>query len=96
MNTVNEIVFCKAVYDNNRERMYNAVRDQIKLLMEQEYICTIYDDDVDIIVIRFEHNDKKDYWGCTNPYWLTPKEAEEIESYRARQQSENSSNSIQE
>lgn len=83
MNQVNEIVFCKSVYNDDRDRMYQAVLEQIKLLMEQEYICTIYDDDADIIVIKFEHDDRKEYWGCTNPYWLTPKEAEELERFRS-------------
>lgn len=90
MNQINEIVFVKSVYNDDRDRMYDAIRDQIKILMEQEYVCTIYDDDLDIIVIKFEHNDRKDYWGCTNPYWLTPKEVEILESYRAKQEFENS------
>ncbi len=79
-----EIVICKDNYGNDREKMYNAIAKQIALLMENEYVCKVYDDDTDIIVIQFEHDNKKDDWGGEYLFWLTEEEVNLIERYREK------------
>ena len=85
MNKSNEIIFCKENYGNSREKMYEAIAKQLALLMENEYVCKVYDDDRDIIVVQFEHNERKDYWGGLDLCWLT---AEEVERLRAEKECE--------
>ena len=82
MNKTNEIIFCKENYSNNREKMFEAIAKQLALLMENEYVCKVYDDDRDIVVIQFEHDEKKDPWGCMELCWLEPEEVEVVEDYR--------------
>lgn len=76
------IVFSKDRYNNDREKMYAAITKQLMLLMENDYVCKVYDDDTDIIVIQFEHNERKDFWGVSDLVWVTPEEAEMLEANR--------------
>lgn len=80
---MNEIVFAIDSYNGDRERMFDAIAKQLAILMDNEYMCKIYDDDTDIIVIQFEHDDKKDDWGGKHLIWLTAEEMEVVENYRA-------------
>ncbi len=73
MNKVNKIVFSREQYG---DKLWEVVSQQLQILLKNEEVCTIYDDDTDVIVIEFEHDNRRDYWGSTNPYWLTPKQAE--------------------
>lgn len=79
---MNEIVFAIDSYNGDRERMFDAIAKQLAILMDNEYMCKIYDDDTDIIVIQFEHDDKKDDWGGKHLIWLTTEEMEVVENYR--------------
>lgn len=83
MNKVNEVVFTKDVYDGNREKMWQRVTEQLKILLEQEYVCKVYDDDIDIIVIQYSHDEKKEGWGDYYPYFLSRKQVEAVEDYNA-------------
>ena len=78
MNKVNEIVLSK---DTFGDELWPTVAQVLKILTRNEEICTVYDDDIDIIVIKHEHDDRhgEDYWGATNPYWRTPKQVEVLE-----------------
>lgn len=89
MNKSNEIVFSKEKYGNNREKMFEAIAQQLALLMENEYVCKVYDDDRDIIVIQYEHDEKKDYWGGMELRWLTEEEVNLIEQAREFDKMEN-------
>lgn len=82
MTKVNEIVFTKDKYGNNREKMFEAIAKQISLLMENNYVCKVYDDDRDIIVIQFEYDQREDWAGLPELMWLTDDEVEVIEYYR--------------
>lgn len=85
MNKVNEIIFSKDRYGNNREKMFQAVAQQLMILFDNDYVCKVYDDDFDIIVIEFEHDERKDSWGCDELLWLTPEEIEAVENFRLNQ-----------
>lgn len=82
MNKANEIIFSKDRYDNNREKMYQAIAQQLMLLMDNEYVCKVYDDDIDIVVIQFEHDEHQEAWGGMELCWLEQDEVEAVENYR--------------
>lgn len=79
---MNEIVFTIERYNGDREKMFYAIAKQLAILMDNEYVCKIYDDDSDVIVIQFEHDNKKDDWGGEYLIWLTAEEMEVVENYR--------------
>lgn len=79
MIKVNEIVFSVDKYNGNRAKMYEAITKQLMLLMENDYTCKIYDDDVDIIVIQYEHNNRRENWGGPELCWLYPEQVEILE-----------------
>lgn len=76
-----EITFTPDHY-GSREKMFEAIAVQLKLLMDNEYICKIYDDDTDIIVIQFAHNNNIDDWGGPYLDWLDADERERIDCYQ--------------
>jgi hypothetical protein len=88
MNKANEIVFSKDLYDNSRDKMYQAISKQLMILMENQYVCKVYDDDIDIVVLQFEHDEKKDYWGGMELRWLTQEELGEVERLRLAEEEE--------
>lgn len=65
---VNQIVLSKDTY-GSRDRLFAAVAAQLSILLENEYVCKIYDDDKDIIVIEFDHDNDKGYWGGPDLVW---------------------------
>lgn len=82
----NTIVFARESYHNSRDQMYQAVAQQLRLLMENNYVCKIYDDDVDIIVIEYEHDEHKEPWGVTDLIWASPEEVEYLIDRRIEEQ----------
>lgn len=82
MAKVNEIIFSKDKYNNNREKMFEAIAKQLMILMENNYVCKVYDDDRDIVVIQFEDDQREEWAGLPTLMWLTDDEFEVIEDYR--------------
>ena len=79
ISNVNEIVLSR---DKHGDRLWEEVANILRILTKNEEICVVYDDDVDIIVIQHEHNDKcghHNVWGVVNPYWLEPEDVERLE-----------------
>lgn len=79
MHKVNEMVFSINAYET-ADDMWQDITQFIRLLIKNEYIMTIRDDDVDVIVIEYEHNELIEYWGVVNPYWLSEEEVDSIKS----------------
>ncbi len=75
----NEIVFCKK-NEETKEELFQRVSKQLELLLEAGYIAVVrYDEPgLGIIVIEFEHDERLEYWGCSQPMWVTPEEADKI------------------
>ena len=73
MNKTNEIIFTREDFGDN---LWNAVGEQLKLLIQANYICVVRDDDVGIIVIEFQEANQE--YGCAYPYWLYPEEEETV------------------
>lgn len=89
MSKANEIIFSKDRYSNNREKMFQAIAQQLMILMDNDYVCKVYDDDTDIIVIQYEHDERKDAWGVMELCWLEQEEIEAVENYRFDKEKEN-------
>ena len=83
---LNEIVFSRGK-DETKEELFQRVGEQLKLLLEAGYIAVVrYDEPgLGIIAISFEHDDTFESWGCVQPMWVTPEEAEEILDMRERE-----------
>ena len=73
MNKYDSIVFTKERFG---DRLWEKIGEQLKLLIEAGYICVVFEDDTDIIVIEFQQADNK--YGTAYPYWLYPDEEESI------------------
>lgn len=85
----NEIIidresFAKFSDDINYQRqlLWEKVTQIIYTLTVLNYICVVYDDDVDIIVIQFEHNERKDPFGIPNPEWVDYDEYQQFLLYK--------------
>jgi len=76
---VNEIVFCRKD-DETKEELFQRVGEQLKLLLGAGYLAVVrYDEPgIGVIVIEYQHDENLDYWGCVQPMWVTPEEAEKI------------------
>ena len=75
MNKVNELVICKKDFET-KEEFKQRLTEAITVLLESEYICTVRAEGNDIIVIRYDYDDKS--YGSPYPYWLTPEQWENI------------------
>ena len=75
MNKVNELVICKKDFET-KEEFKQRLTEAITVLLESEYICTVRAEENDIIVIRYDYDDK--VYGSPYPYWLTPEQWESI------------------
>lgn len=87
IDNVNTIVLSRSQFG---DKLWEEVSTILRILTKNEEICVVYDDDDEIIVIQHEHNDVHgdERWGCTNPYWLTHKEQEYIDSFRFNKEQE--------
>ena len=75
MNKVNELVICKKDFET-KEEFKQRLTEAITILLESEYICTVRAEGNDIIVIKYDYDDK--VYGSPYPYWLTPEQVESI------------------
>lgn len=82
----NTIIFMRECYNNDRDQLYRAVAQQLRLLMENNYACKVYDDDIDVIVIEYEHDERKKPWGGTDLIWASAQEVEDLVNRRLEEQ----------
>lgn len=75
MNKVNELVLCSEDYADEKE-FWHKIAEAIMLLTGAGYICTVREDEIGILVIKYDHANQE--YGCPYPYWLTPEQAESI------------------
>ena len=88
-NKYNEIVLSRDAFEKfttdigeQRQLLWEKVTQTIYTLTLFDYICVVYDDDIDVIVIQFEHNENKEYYGIPNPKWISEDEYEEFLNYK--------------
>lgn len=83
MSKVNYIAFSIDRYDNNRDKMFQAIGQQLSLLMENEYVCKVYYEDCGIYIIEFEMDQREMWLGAPELMWLDEDEVEAVERMRA-------------
>lgn len=89
MSKVNYIAFDIKAYNNDRNKLFQAIGKQLDLLTENSYVCKVYYDDCGIFVIEFEL-DQRDMWlGAPELMWLDEDEVEAVERLRAENKKEN-------
>lgn len=79
MNKVNEMVFAPDRYDDDVNAMWVDIAKFIKMLTDNEYVAVVRDDDIDIIVVEYEHDERIEEWGVPTVKWLTPEQVELLE-----------------
>ena len=82
MTKVNHITFDIDTYDNNRDKMFQAIGKQLDLLTENEYVCKVYYDDCGIFVIEFELDQRETWLGAPELMWLNEDEVKAVERFR--------------
>ena len=74
MNKVNELVLGTEDYETESE-FQSKLSQAITLLLSAGYICTVREEEIGIIVIKYDHDGSD---GSSYPYWLTPEQAESV------------------
>ena len=82
MSKVNYIAFDIKNYNNDRDKLFQAIGKQLDLFTENEYVCKVYHDDVGVFVIEFELDQRDTWLGAPELMWLDEDEVEIIEDYR--------------
>ena len=89
------IVFCMDEFGGTKEGLFEAVAQQLKLLLESNHVAVVrYDEPaLGIVVIDFEHDEHYgDVWGIANPYWITEEELWSLENSDEEEEEENDDN----
>lgn len=83
----NTMVFCKdnyiSPYTTTEEvyaKMYKDIGDFLRILFKNEQVAVIYEEEVGIVVVEYDHDERRDFYGIANPQWITEDELSEIES----------------
>lgn len=64
-----EMVFSINKYDS-KDEMWRDISSFIQLLVRNDYLAVIRDDDIDVIVVEYGHDENKEYWGCPRVEWV--------------------------
>lgn len=72
-----QITLDRCNYDT-KERFFTTLANQIQVLMDNDYICTVKKEDCDYYTITYDFDDTS--LGGSYPYWLSSEESEELEN----------------
>lgn len=89
MSKVSYMTFSMDRYDNDRDKMFQAIGKQLALLTENEYVCKVYYDDCGVVVIEFELDQRNEWYGCPELMWLEPEEVDVVERFRMEETVQN-------
>lgn len=77
----NTMVFCKDHYkspyiteEDAYNKMYADIGKFLKILFTNEQVAVVYEEEVGIIVVEYEHDERRDFYGIANPHWITEDE----------------------
>ena len=82
MSKVSYITFSMDRYDNNRDKLFQAIGKQLDLLTKNDYVCKVYYDDCGIFIIEFELDQRETWLGAPELMWLDEDEVEAVERMR--------------
>lgn len=77
----NKIIFHKRQFNSIAE-LYLKVAQQLQILVESGYICTLYDGDDGKGLVVLEYNLADNSLGTPIPVWLLPDEIAYVERYQ--------------
>lgn len=79
-NTINTITFDIKGYGDNTEKFWNAVRNTLRILVDNGYDCSFRYEDCGIYVIQFDYSDPE----ISSHFlqWLSPEEFEDVVTMR--------------
>ena len=89
MSKVNYIAFDIKTYNNDRDKLFQAIGKQLDLLTENEYVCKVYYDDCGVFVIEFELDQRDTWLGAPELMWLNEDEVEVVKRMRAEETVQN-------
>ena len=89
MSKVNYIAFDIENYNNDRDKLFQAIGKQLDLLTKNEYVCNVYHDDCGIFVIEFELDQRNVWLGVPELMWLDEDEVEVVERLREEKTTQN-------
>ena len=74
-----EIVVVNNNYEGNSweerdEKLWRDVGTQLQLLLKQDYCAAVREDETGVIVIEYNHDENKEYWGCPRHVWISSDE----------------------
>lgn len=61
----------KVSREEARVLMWQDICTFLTILLKNGQIATIHEEETDIIIIRYAHNEAYDVWGIQNPFWIT-------------------------
>lgn len=78
--TINETIIFQKKKNEFREEFFQRISEQIRLLLEEEYLVVVRCDDLghEIVIIEFEHDNNFVNYGCSQPVWITPEEEKRL------------------
>ena len=75
MHDVNTLVICRDEFETE-EMFFNAIRDAIKVLLDNNYISVIDWDEKGFGIVRIDYASSEKTLGEPYPVWLSPEEEE--------------------
>lgn len=52
------------------DEMWSDIYRFIRILMSEGYVAVIRQEEKNIVVVEYEHDERLDAWGCANPEWV--------------------------
>ena len=86
MNNYEEIVF---TIEDFGEDLWSEVAEFLRIATRAGYTCEVYEDDFDIIVVRYNYEKSKEF-GNPTIEWVTPAELVVLDNYRNEELEEDS------
>lgn len=85
MVKVNEIAFSIDRYDGKRDEMYKDIMIHLSMLMKNEYICKVREEEGQVVVIEFEHDNNIEPWGGPDLVWVDQETLEQLECIMSKE-----------
>ena len=88
MSKVNYIAFDIENYNNDSNKLFQAIGKQLDLLTANAYVCKVYHDDCGVFIIEFELDQRNVWLGVPELMWLDEDEVEVVERLREEKEKE--------
>ena len=72
--------YTKNPREEKRALMWRDIAKLLQILTSQGYVCTVRDDDTDIIVVEYDYDNYE--YGGLHPIWCNDDEVDLLDNYR--------------